>query len=376
MNFSASEYDARLAELRGRMVANDLEILILLSPENIYYFSGYHSLEPPSTLAALIVPAEGGPILVVRRVDRALARFTSWIEDLQLYADREGPGAIVAAVRGAGWRGQRTGVEEHSPNCGVRLHRALLEDLPHLTDGSGLAEACRLIKSPAEIACLEAAARMTDAGMSATLERLREGVTDNELAAAAYAAMVEAGSEFMPMNPIVAAGALAGVTHANFSRIALARGDAVFCHLAAVRHRYCAPSQRLMTIGEPPEEWRRLSERAYRVQDSLLAEMRPGASPASIESMARKGLEDEGLIRFGGSGGNSIGVGFYSYAEPSVGALNASLAAPLAANMCFHPTIGLQPRGGPVICAADLVVIGKTGPRTLGRMPREILWNA
>src|SRR3546814_10263178 len=63
-----------------------------------------------------------------------------------------------------------------------------------------------LFRSPAEIACLEAAARMTDAGMSAALERLRDGVTDSELAAAAYAAMVEAGSEFMPMNPIVAGG--------------------------------------------------------------------------------------------------------------------------------------------------------------------------
>jgi Xaa-Pro dipeptidase len=375
MHFTSSEYDGRLHQLREGMASEDLEILILISPENVYYFSGYYSIEPPSTLAALVVPLEGGPILVVRRVDRALARLTSWVEDLQLHSDRDGPDMILAAIRAAGWEARQTGIEEQSPNCGVRLHRALTEGLPHLVDGSGLAESCRLIKSPAEIACLEAAARMTDAGMSAVLERLRDGVTDSELAAAAYSAMVEAGSEFMPMDPIVAGGRLAGVTHANFSRLTLARGDAVFCHLAAVQHRYCAPGQRLLTIGEPREEWRRLSEQAYRVQDARLAEMTPGVCAGSIEDKAREGLEAEGLTRFGGSGGSSIGVGFYSYAEPWVGVLNDSLAAPLAPNMCFHPTVGLRPRGGPVICAADLVVIGETGPRILGSLPRGILWN-
>jgi Xaa-Pro dipeptidase len=371
--FRLEDYEQRLARLRDLMGARGLEVMLFSSQENVFYFSGYHSLEPASAQAVLAVPLQGAPFLLIRRINLRLAKLTSWVEDIEFHADADGPERVVETLQARSWAGKVIGAEARSPSCTAGLYLVLQEGLARLQDGSGLAEALRRIKSPAEVACIEAAARMTDAGMTAVFDTLRPGVTDSDLAAAAYAAMVRAGSGALPLNPIIAAGPLAGVTHANFSGRTLSSGDPVFVHLAASHRHYCAPLQRLMVVGEAPERWREVSRAAHAAQAAALARMRPGVAPAEVVEAGRVTLAAAGLDRFGRNGGPSIGVGFQSYAESSVGALSAADTAPLAAGMCFHATVGLQPKGLPVICAADLVVIEPTGPRILGATPRRLM---
>ena len=67
--FPTAEYRDRLARVRRTMAERGLAGLILHSPENICYLSGFHT---PGYywLQFLVVPIEGDPVLVVRSLER------------------------------------------------------------------------------------------------------------------------------------------------------------------------------------------------------------------------------------------------------------------------------------------------------------------
>src|SRR5262249_42896578 len=77
--FTATEYRARLSRVRKTMAARDIAALILHSPENICYLSGFHT---PGYywLQFLVVPIEGDPVLVMRSLERWSVNVFSWLD--------------------------------------------------------------------------------------------------------------------------------------------------------------------------------------------------------------------------------------------------------------------------------------------------------
>src|SRR5215470_6144050 len=67
--FTAAEYDARLASVRGAMAGAGVDLLLLSAPENIFHLTG---LDHWGYFAphVLIVPAEGEMVLVTRAMEK------------------------------------------------------------------------------------------------------------------------------------------------------------------------------------------------------------------------------------------------------------------------------------------------------------------
>ena len=118
-------------------------------------------------------------------------------------------------------------------------------------DEPGLVEGARMLKSPLEIDYIRRAARYTEAGMAAAMETIREGAMDNEVGAAAAAALFGAGSEYLSADPIVTVGPRSGVAHTTFARRRINSGDAVLLEIGAVHHRYAGPLMRSAVVGPP-----------------------------------------------------------------------------------------------------------------------------
>ncbi len=68
--FTESEFERRLFRVRQAAEARGLDALVINRPENIYYFTGYHSLGY-FAYQVLIVPVESEPWLVVRYGERS-----------------------------------------------------------------------------------------------------------------------------------------------------------------------------------------------------------------------------------------------------------------------------------------------------------------
>src|SRR5215471_7372631 len=64
--FSVAEYEDRLRRVREQMGARQIDVLLVHSPENILYLSGYQT--PGYYMYhCLVVPLDSDPVLVMRR---------------------------------------------------------------------------------------------------------------------------------------------------------------------------------------------------------------------------------------------------------------------------------------------------------------------
>ena len=154
--FSESEHRERLARARKILRQNDIECCISIAPEHLYYFAGYDSWVSVNSPQALIFLADGGePTLVVRDVDLALPRETSWVSDVRsyhLFSD-DVPALIASVAREKGLASGKVGVETQSYAFPYALGQALARALAPVAvvDTTDLVGATRLIKSAREM---------------------------------------------------------------------------------------------------------------------------------------------------------------------------------------------------------------------------------
>src|SRR5207247_1882869 len=206
---------------------------------------------------------------------------------------------LAGRLADQGLQRARIGVEKRVARAAclsVHTYETLRAALPEaeLVDASGLPERVKLVKSPREISYLRKAAAFTDAGIRAALGAAAEGRTDNDVAAAAYHAMMSAGSEFLSTPAIVNAGAYTGISHSTHKRHPLRRGDVLFLELGGCYQRYSSPCMRSASIGPPTDDARRLAEGCLAALGEMHAIMRPGVT---FDEVARAGAR--GVARAG-----------------------------------------------------------------------------
>jgi Xaa-Pro aminopeptidase len=151
--------------------------------------------------------------------------------------------AFARALNETGWRAQRVGIESWSSGLPHGLALALERQAPasDWLDASGLVDDLRLVKSPAEQACLRQAARVSDAGAAAAVAAVRAGVSERHVAAESERAMIEAGGTYPGFGPFIRSTARLGEEHTTCTDFRLGEGDALFLELSGCVARYqCA----------------------------------------------------------------------------------------------------------------------------------------
>ena len=86
--FTLEEYQQRLDALRSRMEEKGVDAMLVTTPENLYYLSGYQT---PGYYwwQTIIVLLDREPVSVTRRIEDANMRELSWIEDRRPYDDSD-----------------------------------------------------------------------------------------------------------------------------------------------------------------------------------------------------------------------------------------------------------------------------------------------
>ena len=221
--------------------------------------------------------------------------------------------------------GLRIGYEEQTSSNPVTLWASLKAGLPTMTDGSGLVEVARAVKSDAELACMRKAAVMTDAGVAAAIAETRVGATENDVAAAAFNAMTRAGSEPLAKDPMVTSGDRGGVPHTSYMRRKLVSGDTILLEFSGVHTRYYSPLMRSGWLGKlDPRiaDWPKICLEAL---ETGIATCRPGALAADVDAACRGVIERYDLYHYYRKrAGYSVGTGFASWMENAIANLQGN----------------------------------------------------
>jgi Xaa-Pro dipeptidase len=375
--FPVAEYRRRLAIVQEGIAGLQLDGAVVLGPENIFYLTGYETIGYSSFQLA-IVPAGGEPRLLVRELERGAVRRLSWMagEPGTIQDGADPIESTIDLLEALGLAGGRLGIDRSSWFLTANQYLALTERLPGATiaDGSGLVERARRIKSPLEIDCIRQAARYTEAAMRAGIDAIHAGAYDNEVAAAAAAAIFRAGSEYMTIAPIVTSGYRSGIAHTTFARRRIEEGDAALLEIGGVHRRYAGPLMRSAVAGPPSDLARRMYDACSRALDAAIAAIRPGVSAGSVHDACQRVIDEAGFEpNFRKRLGYSVGVGFApDWGEGHILHLSKGDATPLEPGMVFHMPPALREYSVVGVGCSETVAVTDGGAEVITNFPREL----
>jgi Xaa-Pro dipeptidase len=309
--FPTNEFMGRIRAVQIKMGEAGLDVLLIHSPENIYYLTG-HQTSGYFAYQVLLVPLTGDPRLLLRYLEKGNVDEYSWMENPDTW--KEGDDLVrrtIEVFNSLPGTKKEVGVEKGCWFLKASIYEGIVASLPNsqITDASLLVDHVRVIKSGAEIKYLRQAGEIAEVEMRAALDVLADGVTEAQVAAAVYEAGISAGCEYTGLPHHIMSGYRYDVCHANWSPKLIKTGELVLLELYGCMERYHATQMRTVSIGEPTEKVKQAVEVVVEAQEAGLAAMKPGASSLELDTIVRGRIKK---IRpdYYNRTGYSTGIGF------------------------------------------------------------------
>ena len=283
----------RLGRLRDQLKARDYGACVLLSPYSIRYATGVRNCAIFQThiLAGyLFVPADGPVIYFDSEPGRNTAGGLSTVDEIR---DDVMPLSYMFASDGLDawtrrWAEQMADLVDRRGGGSRRL--AVERSVTHavaafdglnveVVDASPAVESARVIKSPEEILCMNAAITAAETGMWRMRRALEPGLTEIELWSHLWSANIEAGGDWMECR-LLASGDRTNPWQQEASGRVIRAGELVAFDTDMIGpFGYCADVSRTFRCGPgaPTDYQKELYQRAYEEVHANLELMKPGA---------------------------------------------------------------------------------------------------
>lgn len=379
IGFTMEEFQARIQKVKNSMEKQGLDLLLVNTPENVFYLTG-HKSPGYYMYMCLVVPLEGEMTLVLRRGEVGNAQVYSWLEGdgLVAYDDTDDPlQKTVDVVMEKGFKGGKVGVEFTSWFLTTKNFIDLKEKLANaeIVDASGTVEQARMIKSSKEIEYIETACKIVDKAMAKGIARIHPGCKEKEVAAEFFSEMCLQGSEYYGTEPYVASGPRAGAMHSSWGERIIQSGESVLLEMAATVNRYNGALMRTVHVGKPSETIKEWSKVCIEALNAAIDAIKPGVTSEFVDEACRGVIERAGLYEnYRKRTGYSIGIAFApDWGEGHIMSLQKGDHRVLEPGMVFHMPPALRELGAYGVGFSETVVVTETGCQVLGNTKRELL---
>ena len=363
----------RLAAAQRATAAAGYAALLVTPGADLRYLTGY-AAKATERLTCLVVPAQGGPTLIVPRLERPAAEASpAPATGVRIVDHPDGTDPyplVVAALRDA-TPGGTAGVLGLSNRMWAEQVLALREALPlatHRLAGEVLTQ-LRMRKSAAEVEALRAAGAAIDAVHARMGEWLRPWRTEAEVAADIATAIRRnhATVDFV----IVAAGPNGASPHHGTSERVIQPGEPVVVDIGGTTaDGYCSDCTRTyVSGGDPPKEFLAGYEALQAAQQAAVAAVRPGVTAEQVDAAARDRLTEAGYGRFF-LHRTGHGIGLDGHEAPYIVAGNR---LPLEPGMAFSVEPGFYVEGRFGARIEDIVVCADSGADRLNTLPTDLV---
>jgi len=371
MTFPAGEYQRRLRELRDRMERRRLDAVIISDPENLFYLTD-HQTTGYSFFQCLVVPLEGEPFAVTRKMEESNIIQRTWVDVTRPYSDYgDAMQMLHSSLREFGLHDKRIGYERNSyffPAYQQDRFRGLFDTEDKLRDCFGIVEEGRITKSEHEIALMRRAAVAAEAGMKAGLEAVAPGVNENEVAAEVSRAMFAAGGEWPAVMPYITSGPRTMIGHATWEGREIQGGDHVFLEVGGCLRRYHAAIMRTAVTGGQSDSMKEAEEVMLCALEALYKLAAPGVTVSDIDRCIRDIINDNDVDAYLITrAGYSIGIAFPpSWDEGYILSIQQADPTVLVPGMTFHIIPWMWGVDGDKTCGiSDTIVITEDGCESL-----------
>jgi Xaa-Pro aminopeptidase len=281
--FSDEEYRGRAARVRDEMRRRDVDVLLVLSPPNLYYLTGFESIwYPPRAPVGALISTDSEDVVFVDYVrHQTLVEQVALYDDAVFYDYATAVDEICAAIRKRGWGSAGIGVERWTMSPGAPLVDTIVQAIGDLgariVDGDWIVDRVRLVKSEAELVSVRRAAEIVDTAVGSLGDFVRPGRTELEIAAHLDSTMAGLGGETPAIRTMVSAGPQVWCrTHSPPSTRLVEVGDVMYVDCCGVVNRYHVDVCRTLAIGRDHPEARAILDQTAGSVDEVIAAVRPG----------------------------------------------------------------------------------------------------
>jgi Xaa-Pro dipeptidase len=361
----------RIAKAQRLMREQGLGSILIEPGASLDYFTGVQWWRSERLTAALI-PVEGETVIFtpffeepsVRESLAVPAEVRTWVED-------EDPTKLVAgALRDRRVADRPVGIEET-----VRFF--VVNGLGQATGGvdvrsaAAVVRACRMVKSPAEIALMQKAADVTIAAYRHSWPRIEKGMTPADIGGIINAATEALGGK--PEFALILLGEASAYPHGSGKPQQVREGEVVLMDCGCTVHGYQSDISRTFVFGEPTPEQRKVWDQVRRGQQIAFEAARIGRTAGSVDDAVRRQYEawgyGPGYKLPGTSHRTGHGIGMEGH-EP-VNFVHGETTA-LTPGMCFSDEPGIYLPGKFGVRLEDCLYMTGGGPRWFSTPPSSI----
>ena len=369
---AAQEHGARIAKVQTAMQQRKVAALLVEAGSTLEYFTGIHWWRSERTTAALI-PAEGQVVVVtpffeepsIRETLKIAAEVRPWKEDespfdliagaLRDHAAIEGPLAVEATTR--------LFIVDHVAKASATRREVVL--------GDELVRACRIVKSAAELALMQAANDVTIAALRHLHGRIEAGMRRSDILSLLIAATEQLGGshEFS----LVLLNEASAYPHGSVKPQEVRKGSVILIDTGCSVHGYQSDISRSWVFGEASTRQREVWDTVKRGQEIALETAKLGTPVGAIDQAVRAFYEQKGWSKDYGLPGLSHrtghGIGMDGHEPPY---LVRNDATPLQAGMCFSDEPGIYIPGEFGIRLEDCWFMTEAGPKLFTQLAKSI----
>ncbi|MBE7035503.1 MAG: aminopeptidase P family protein [Ruminococcaceae bacterium] len=349
-------YTTRINTLLSRL-PNEADGVLITSPENLRYFSGFTGGE-----GALVLSGQEKKLLTDSRY---VLQAAEEAPDFSVIDTAETK--LLDCLCACDFK--TLAIEEE--NLSAHFYKKLTAALPRCTF-LGVDETLlllRAVKNDAELDLTRKAARLADEAFAHVLPLIRPEVSELDIAMELEWHMRKGGADGPSFPIICASGYRSAMPHGVASEKKLASGELFTMDFGCFYHGYASDMTRTVMIGKASEKQRKIYDTVLAAQLAALSAIGPGVSGQDADAAARDLISAAG---FGPCFGHSLGhgTGLLIHERPTLSPRSDSVLAP-GMIVSVEPGIYVEGIGG--VRIEDLVIITEDGIENLTTSPKELL---
>jgi Xaa-Pro dipeptidase len=368
---SSAERAARVAKAQRLLEEAGIGALLIEAGSSLDYFTGIDWWRSERLTAALI-PHEGDITIVTPEFEEPSIREMLKVDaDVRIWNEHQSPYRLVADwLRTRKIAEGRLAVEETTRYFAVAGVQDASPDL-RIVSGRGIVNACRMIKSPNELALMQKASDITIAAYRETASSIEAGMEGKDVFALMQASMIALGGEGPSGGVQVNEGT--ALPHGSKERSVIGSGSTVLMDCGCGAGGYRSDISRTFVFGEPSKAQRRVFDQVRKGQDIAMETAMLGRAAGQVDDAVRVFYESLGY----GPGyatpglphrtGHGIGMDVH---EP-INLVHGE-ETPLAAGMCFSNEPGIYIPGSFGVRIEDCFYMTLDGPRYFSSPPRSL----
>ncbi len=355
--------EPRTEKLIAKMKEKDFDGVIIFPGSSMYYLTGL-KLKPSERITFVLIRKTGEKIFVLPEVEKD--KMTN-IKFNNLFIYKDDPLTAITQLKIHVDLLGKIGFEANS----VRMFE--YQSINHLaTNFSNFDEEIenlRMIKEDYEINSMKKAVQIIEDSLTATLDFIKPGKTEREVASHLEYEMRKRGAEGFPFETIVASGYRGALPHGRASEKIIESGEFVVLDFGAIYNGYAADITRTIGIGNVKTAWVNIYNIVKTAQEYAINTVKPGITAEEVDHAARDVITSAGYgTYFTHRTGHGIGVDCHE--APYIRAGNSVKLQP---NMTFTIEPGIYIPGELGVRIEDDVVVTENGVMNLMTFTRELI---